>query len=280
MIRKLTENLCVLFADDLHDAAQFLKDTPAKWRDRQSVTGSVSQSWDMATGWDRALKMAETGWSEGAQDLSNKLAILAPNEAEPEYSYDVAGYLPDVGLYCAGDPLHMRNDGHPEGRKPIVHLVVNVVCSGGIGAEEFKNYGTAVTAMIGQIEATGRQVELDLVIVDQLRHHKAILGWKVKRAGDNVDLSAIAYSLAHPAAFRRIGFALIERTPGINSTPGYGRCSGLTPELAAHINAEGAFLLGGIGESFGSCKTMAGALKYAANEINNAAGETIVELVD
>jgi hypothetical protein len=149
-----------------------------------------------------------------------------------------------------------------------------------IGADEYRNYGAAITAMVGQIEATGRQVELDVVFVDELKHERAVLGWKVKRAGDTVDLSAVAYSLAHPAAFRRIGFAMIERTPQRNQTPGYGRCGSLTKELAETIGAGEAFLLGGVGVSSGACSSMQGALKFAAQQINKAAGETLVDVRD
>jgi hypothetical protein len=232
----------------------------------------------LATGWHKALELAHTGWTDGAVDLADMLAVLPPNEAEPEYVYDVAGYMPDVSLYCAGDPMHMRNDGHPEGRKPIVHLVINVVCSGATPANAFKNYGAAITAMIGQIEATGRRVELDCVFIDHFYQNNitAIMGWKVKRANDNVDLSAVAYSLAHPAAFRRIGFAMIERTPKSGQSHGYGSCGSLTPELAERIGAKGAFLLAGIGTNSSECRDMKGALRYAAQQINAAAGETLV----
>lgn len=269
----------VMFADDLHDAAQFIKDTPRAWIMHSSQDSGRDYDWDLGTGWERALELANTGWTEGALDLSDKLAALPPNETEPEYTYDVAGYMPDVGLYCAGDPMHMLNAGHPEGRKPIVHLVINVVCSDMTRADAFKNYGTAITAMVGQIEASGRRVELDCVFVDHLKDGTtAIMGWKVKRAADHIDLSAVAYSLAHPAAFRRIGFAFIERTPRSCETYGYGRCASLTKELAGHIGAGEAFLLEGVGTQGSACSTVADALRLAAQQINQAAGETLVEV--
>lgn len=281
MIRYNKDGIFVLFGDDLHEAAQHVMTTSCNWSDRASFNNRASHSWDLGVGYDDALRMADTGWSEGARDFADKLSALPPNEAEPEYCHDVAGYMPDVPLYCAGDPMHMMNEGHPQGRKPIVHLVINAVAAGMIGAQDYANYGAAMTAMIGQIEASGRQVELDLVFVTKLNGPmRAVLGWKVKRAGDNVDLSAVAYSIAHPAAFRRIGFALIERTPRANQTMGLGHCGTLTKDLAGHINAEGAFLLGGIGESHGACSTIENALKFAANQINKAAGETIVEIKD
>jgi len=270
----------VRFGSDLHDVALWLQRTPREWSVSQSTTNSATDSWDLGTGYDKARQLAETGWTEGARDFANQLAVLPPNDAEPEYTYDVAGYMPDVALYCAGDPMHMINFGHPQGRKPVVHLVINAVAAGMINANEYRNYGAAITAMVGQIEATGRQVELDVVFVDSLRGGKAILGWKVKRAGDNLDLSAVAYSIAHPAAFRRLGFALIERTPRSWQQPGYGHCGSLTKELAETIGAGEAFLLGGVGVSQGACKTMKGALKFAAQQINKAAGETLVDVKD
>jgi hypothetical protein len=273
-------NTFVRFGRDLNDVALWLKRNPREWTYQHSTTNPATNSWDLGVGYAKAEQLAETGWTEGAVSLANKLAVLPPNEAEPEYFHDVAGYMPDVPLYCAGDPMHMVNYGHPQGRKPIVHLVVNAVASAMIGADEYRNYGAAITAMVAQIEATGRQVELDVVFVDRLSKMEAVLGWKVKRAGDTIDLSAIAFSLAHPAAFRRIGFAMIERTPSRYATSSYGHCSSLTKELAETIGAGEAFLLGGVGVSSGSCSSMAGALKFAAQQINKAAGETLVDVRD
>lgn len=278
MLTALTAKHCVIFGDDLHDVAQFISNSERQWKQQQSVRNDPSFSWDLNTGYAKACELADTGWTEGAHRLAHLLAALPPNEAEPEYEYDVTGYVPDVPLFCAGDPMHMRNDGHPQGRKPIVHLVVNAVAAGMIGANEYANYGTAITSAIGRIEATGRSVELDVVFVDSLPKHKAVLGWKVKRAGDPIDLAAVAYSIGHPAAFRRLGFALIERTPLEDDCWGYGRCGSMTQELAHMINADGAFLLGGVGEAFGACRTTEGALRFAVNQINTAAGETIVEV--
>ncbi len=276
MIIRQENGLGILFGDDLHDVFQHISNTQQTWG-RSSTSSGPSSSWDLNAGWQGALKMIESGWTEGAVDFTNGLAVLPPNEAEPEYEYDVAGYLPDVALYCAGDPMHMRNDGHPEGRKPVIHMVLNNWILAAISAKEQRNYGLAIAAMIQQIEATGRQCEVDLVFVGRgYSPGTPVVGWKVKRAGDILDFAALAFSVAHPAAFRRIGFALLERLGGKWSTSGYGYNGPLTVKEAAAIGAEGAFLLNGVGHSVGACKTVEGALRFAANEINKAAGETLV----
>lgn len=273
------DKVCVVFGDDLNELASFLQTEPRQWSFNASRGNGANQNWDFGTGYKGAWKLAHTGWTAGALDIADKLTALPPNEAEPEYTLDVAGYMPDVGLYCAGEPMHMMNDGHPQGRRPIVHLVINVVCSAIVSANAFKNYGAAITAMIGQIEASGRQVELDVVAVHKLKgDNDGIFGWKVKRAGDNTDLGAVAFSIGHPAAFRRIGFALCERSPRAWESFGYGQCAGLSKELAKHIGAEEAFLLDGIGTNYLACNTLEGALKLAAQQINKAAGEELVTL--
>ena len=148
-------NTFVRFGADLHDVALWLQRTPREWSMNLSVGESATENWDLGTGYDKARQLAETGWTEGAVSFATQLAVLPPNEAEPEYTYDVAGYMPDVALYCAGDPMHMINHGHPQGRKPIVHLVINAVVASMISANEYRNYGVAITSMIEQIEATG-----------------------------------------------------------------------------------------------------------------------------
>lgn len=279
MLVRMENNRMAVLGDSLSDAVDWLRTTPRVWSTSSSEGHHNEMSWDMCLGWQGALRMAKDGWQEGATKLATNLAVIPPNDIEPEWTYDVAGGVPDIGRFVAGEPEHMRDHGHPLGRKPTVHLVINVICAGIVGATEFINYGTAMLSMIDQLENNGRSVEVDVVTVNSFTGRgRGIFGWKVKRAGDHVNLADIAFSIGHPAAYRRFGFAMWERTPASWHSYGYGTCDKLTIADAALIDAEDAFLLDGIGTSYGRCRTLEGALQLAAEQINKAAGETLVEV--
>jgi hypothetical protein len=258
--------------DNLPDVQRWLRDTPATWNITHSRTNMARHSWDLGVGYDGALRLAETGWSEGAKDLSDKLSAHMPERDHVDsWRYDVAGELPDIGRFLAGDPAHMKRHGHPKGNKPIVSLLVNICCSGSVTAEQFANYGAAMANVIDQIENSGRRVELNVAMVTQLSK-RVTVGWTVKQAEDPLDIAAIAFSLAHPAALRRIGFAMIERTP-TRPTMGYGHVTNVHEEDWSDP-LPGTYCIQGVG--LGGSQTISAAIEQVTRQVNQAAGETLV----
>lgn len=281
MLKYTQGGTMVIFGDSLEETARWLEATPSEWAKRginASHDSHRGYNWDLGVEWEGAARMAKDGWSEGAQNLAHNLSALPPAmNTHADLRFDVGGHFPDVARYLAGDPANMITRGKRMGNPPVIHLVINFICSGATRAEAFVAYGTAMVAMIDQLEAHGRRVELDVVLVDALRKGpRLIAGWKVKRADDHCDLAAIAFSIGHPAAFRRFGFAMIERSPESAAEMGYGSCAGLTKADAALIDAENALLLDGIGTAYYSGER--DMLNLAAKQINKAAGEELVEV--
>jgi hypothetical protein len=249
IIRKV-EQLQVWFGDSLPDVEAWLQSAPRIWRQNSSRTNSARHDWDLGAGWDGALRMAKTGWEEGVRKIDVAARQIVPTARTASFSYDVAGEFPDVSRFCAGDPMHMRSRKHDKAHRPVVHLVVNVCCSGSVAAQHFVNYGAAVAGLVDQLENAGRRVELDVIGVNGHNGRgRTVCGWKVKRAEDHLDLSAVAYSIAHPAAFRRLMFAMWERTPLSLECSGYGSVQKVTEQDAEAIGAVGALILDGVGES-------------------------------
>jgi hypothetical protein len=259
--------------DNLNDVQQWLANTPPTWSSRTSITAKAEKDWDLGVGYEGALKLAETGWSEGAKDLSDRLATHMPTrDHEDSWRYDVAGELPDIGRFLAGDPMHMRRHGHPKGHQPIISLLVRICCAGATKASAFANYGTALCAIVDQLENMGRRVEVNVTDVSECNGTRVSLGWTVKHAEDSLDLAAIAFSLAHPAASRRIGFAMTERC-GARETYSYGRP--LKPTAADWIDPlPGMYCIDGVGMVIGL--TLDQAIAMVVKQVNDAAGETLV----
>lgn len=269
----------VYFGDNLADVVRWIEETPRVWGQHTSKEEGRGEKWDLGVGYHGALALAKDGWSEGAQNLFDNLrATPAPTGKEARFRYDVAGELPDVARFLSGDPMNMRGKGKVKGRAPVLHVAVNGTASGGTSAKCLANYGAALVAMVDRLEASGRRVELDVLSCGIHNNDFGYsMGWNVKKASEPVDLAAIAFSIAHPASFRRIGFAIIERMPKECESYGYGKCGGISanhlPDPAANI-----FLLDGIGHRPDDCATMEKAIVFAAKQINKAAGEILIEL--
>lgn len=249
MLNRTENGVCILHGDDLPDAIDFVDRTPRRWPANGSVSNSSDSDWDMNAGWQGALKLARDGWEQGMTKLQFESATIQQAASLKTKVMSFAGEYPDVARFCAGEPAHMVQ--HKRISKPVVNLIVNVCCSGSIAASSFAAYGAAVATLIDQLENEGHRVELDVVGVNghKGKGMRSICGWKVKRAGDALDLNAVAFSIAHPAAFRRIMFAMWERLPASWYTSGYGRVAALTQEDAEAIGCADAVLLNGVGEA-------------------------------
>jgi hypothetical protein len=181
----------------------------------------------------------------------------------------VAGEQPDVPRYLAGDPFNMIHRGKAKVPKPTMTIALNIRASCAIGSREIANFGAAIVALVDRLESRRVRVELLGLFATNISKKRYCGAWGIKQAQDHLDLSAVAFSFAHPAMLRRIGFALMERTPAIHECPGYGFGGGISPEDFIDL-APGALLINGVDHNPGACATMAGALHYAKGEINKA----------
>lgn len=166
----------------------------------------------------------------------------------------------------------MSTRGRAGGKDKIVHLVVQTNFSASVSAESIRIYGACMAAIVDKLENSGRRVELDAVQSSK-SSVQWISGWKVKRAAEPLNMSDVAFSISHPAAFRRIAFGLWERTPRHVQSGNYGIPQPMKPEHLNLIDAEGAFLIPAIPPT---ATGMRDALRQAIAQVNKAAGEELL----
>jgi hypothetical protein len=266
------------FGSSLADVETWLAATPRTWSISDSVMDRARHDWDLAVGYEGAMRLAREGWSDGAKDLSDRLdAHLPARDKTDTWRYDVAGEIPDVGRFVSGDPACMKRHGHPKGHRPILTLAVNLAVAGVTKATAMANFGAALVAVIDKLEHSGRRVDLSALMVAQQGSIRNVIGWRVKEPDQQPDLAAIAFSLAHPAALRRIGFAMYERSDA-PTHHSYGRpTSFMEADLPDH--EPNTLRLQGLVGAYGRCHTLDDAIAFVRDQINKAAGETLVEAV-
>lgn len=263
---------------DLIELEQWLRVTPRQWAGKTAQTWPPSKDWDLGVGFDGALKLARDGWHEGVRNL-HALSQLVPNDSIVTREYSMAGEYPDVPRYISGDPFNMVKRGKQRRPKPSMTIAVNTRISCAITAQQSANFGAAMVALVDRLESRGIRVELLGLLATDVTRRRMCLSWTIKRTEDHLDLSAVAFSYAHPAMFRRLGFAAMERMPRETETPGYGIDGGISRGDFIDI-APGALLINGVNHEPSRCKTMEDALAFAKAQINAAAGEDVVELED
>ncbi len=179
----------------------------------ESFTGTES--------WDQCLEIARNGWAEGEARTSaisatilDKVTGLIEHE---QVVYDVEGIGLDVATYLNGEPeCWQRFDTEiTEGQgTKHVKIVFNATVSGGISKNIIEARGATVAALVQALEFAGTRVELWVLAI-------CTADWKskgpdyearvlVKAADQELDMSRVAFALAHPSMLRRLGFACME----------------------------------------------------------------------
>lgn len=262
--------------DSLHELGEFVRNTPRVWKVNASRTDEASKDWDLGAGYDGAVNMAINGWLEGAEKAQEALRTLPTRTPQPDTRTDVYGFRPHVPRFCAGAPDSMIRHAPvaDNGSGRVLTLIVPVNASCFTDARSMSNFGVAVAQYINQLETDGTRVELMGCICNNweymnprsLRHS---FSWTIKNADQPLDLAVVAFAIGHPAMWRRLGFAVMERTP-IKQSSNYAY-SQIPATVKDIINAPvGAIILNGMQEADKHARTAESALEYVTKQIETA----------
>jgi hypothetical protein len=265
--------------DSLHELAQFVANTPRVWSVNSSEDNAPSHSWDLSAGFDGAVAMARDGWIEGAQAVQEALKAFTPKTPAPDTKVDFYGFRPHVPRFCAGAPDSMIRHAKPppmgQGRVLTLVVPVNAQCS--TAAVHMRNFGIAVAQYVNQLETEGTRVELIGCICNnweymQTRSLRHSFAWTIKNADQPLDLAVVAFAIGHPAMWRRLGFAVMERTPIKESRVyGYSQIPATADDI---INAPpGTVILNGMQKAYEFARTPEAALTYVTKQIDKAIQE-------
>jgi len=205
--------------DTIPDLMEYLDTFPAHRPGGRSVTSLATASWDFKAGWDGAVSLSMTGWRAGTADIMSKVKDIQNRDTTERggFMWDVTGEILDVGAYCMGEPEHWLQPMEVESA-PIFRICVNICCSCNVTADQFKNRGAAIIALVEKLQESGGIVELDVVMVDN--GAKGSGGTEARRMGrveawhhfgaSPLDVDMASFAIGHPAYFRRLMFGVIE----------------------------------------------------------------------
>lgn len=275
MMQKRIEPKLVRYAfDSLAELARFIADTPRTWRANASKTNFATYSWDLGAGYEGALELAREGWLEGAQTATKALREFTPKTPSVALRTDFYGHMPHVPRFCAGAPDNMiRHHKTPTiGGGRVLTLYVPVNALGSVDAKYMRNFGLGVAQYINQLESDGLRVELYGMCVSDGDISEGCISlshsWLLKRADQPLDLAVVAFSIGHPAMFRRLVFALRERSE-CRELLAYG--SSRAAKLSDLIEpVSGAVILNGMRNADVHARTPEAALEYVGTEIDKA----------
>jgi hypothetical protein len=189
------------------------------------------REWTGGLTWQQAKTMALSGWHEGLIEVDKYRARISPIIAQkvlrPLQVYSMAGHYVDVGSFLANDPECFITREYEERNYPgrIYRVVCSISFSAAITAETIIQRGAMVCALVDAIEYAGHRAEVvcndrDLrewtMNASRQGKTQSKTGWfeasvVVKKASQPLEMSDLAFCLAHPAMFRRIMFSVAEQ---------------------------------------------------------------------
>jgi len=270
MREQVDPKACRYWYDSLREIGQYTDNEPKRWTYNESSNEPASTSWDLNCGYKQAVSMAKLGWLEGAQRAQDALKSFTPMTPAPETKTDFYGHMAHMPRFCAGAPDHMIRHARPprEGFGKVLTLVVSCSANCTQNAEYMANYGLGIAQYVNQLETDRVRVEVIGVMTEIIHERRVSHAWRIKGADQPLDLAVLAFCIGHPAMFRRIGFALIERCHAKQS-PGYGRA--VDAKLADVLNCPpNAFVLNGIANANSVAKTPQAALEHIETKIDEA----------
>lgn len=254
----------------LSELGEYINRTPRVWPYKSSVNHHPDRDWDLFAGYQASVDMARNGWVEGAERVQEALKEFAPATPQPDTKTDFYGFRPHVPRFCAGAPDNMIRHAPVAdmGVGRVLTLAVPVNALGHVSAKGMSNFGVAVAQYVNQLEMTGMRVELIGMMVSDVSGQRCAHSWVVKHADQPLDLAVVAFTIGHPAMFRRLGFALRERS-ACPPRADYGMT--LAATLADLINpAPGTVILNGMANADTYAPTAAKALAYVSKQIEKA----------
>lgn len=171
------------------------------------------KDWDLGLGWDGAVQCAQQGWSEVRSDIegiASEVSTRVGNLMRDEFGFefDVTGTTVDVGRMMSGEPECMIQPVMQQVPRdsPVVTVVVEACVSASMSADTYLKRGATILALLDVLRIIGIPAEVYLSSDNGITCHLIPL----VEAGQHVDVDELAFALAHPGAFRRIGFAAWE----------------------------------------------------------------------
>jgi len=170
--------------------------------------------------YEEALSLLRSGWSPAAEKLAQavspkKMDSVTTTRSTP--TYDVIGAVPSVPRYLQGLPTAMINRRTVPVKQKTIVLTKSISYSSCWKTHEMLNEGIKVLQLIKRIEAQWIRVKLNVII--STTQGGEVLNCKVtiKKPEERIQISKLAFPIAHPAMLRRLYLRWMEVNPKMTS---------------------------------------------------------------
>ena len=192
-----------------------------------------SGGWAGTRTYEEAMDLFNNGWDEKVAEIKKGLVQFEKaNEKNVSYqksrpATSVVGFAPHVPNAILGLPNSMIMTESTPMKAKAVRIIYNMSMNANTDAEDILQAGLCVLKIAYSMEMKGYRVRIDVspFTAKSGRENTSCVVC-VKDWRQHIDIKKVAFPIANPAMFRRLGFRWIETTPNLTDTGytgGYGQ---------------------------------------------------------
>lgn len=205
-----------------------------------------NEHWSGTENYEAAIKMIKNGWSEMANKITKTLNVKPTirNKAINKPHYSVCGYQASVPRYLQGIPQNMVNSKKVMRKQPVVTINKSITYGCSTTTDEIVAESIKALEIIKAIEEKGTRVNLNIILCAEMNNEVVVLKIRIKGANEKLNISKMAFPLAHPSMIRRFYLRFLEIHKEIKRnawTFGYGKPQNGN-EIREHIE-KGEYLI-------------------------------------
>lgn len=183
------------------------------------------KGWYRSEDYERATYLLTHGWDAAAEEMSQKVKMTSAVNSTVRSSkptFGVIGSQASVPRYLQGIPTNMVSRQMTYSKQKVVTITKGISYSGWWSSEAIMRESIKALQIIQAAESNGQRVRLNVMIATYRGNKHSICKVCVKQPDERMNLSKMAFALAHPAMLRRFFFRWIEVDPFRTFDLGYG----------------------------------------------------------
>lgn len=216
---------------------QFITDINSKphnvfFKNRNESHGGDA-SWYGTKSYDEAMKLISNGWKDASKKMANKVKMDISvggvvKTSRPVYS--VVGSQASVPRYLQGIPTNMisRQITYSKQKVVIINKGISYSCSW--KPEQIIDESIKALQIVQSMETSGQRVKLNVLWSVSNDAYHTVCKVCVKQPDERLNISKMAFPLAHPSMLRRFFFQWLETETFVSHDMGYfyGRPSNIS----------------------------------------------------
>ena len=230
-IKKKNEKLLINVFPNISEYYNFCQKTPRREGAEDHSVSNHDERWAGTKTLEEAYKLLVEGDEDLFKEISEKknkidiTKVLGNKIGKNRPFNDIVGFQADVPSFLKGIPTSMINQKPLKVSQKILNIFIDGAVSCGVSSSKIKAAGVIYASVIDILEKRGYRCNLYIIESSTYNRWSYYSIVRVKTDREPFNLKKLAFPIAHPAYFRRIGFKWIESC-NIDVEPtrdGYGR---------------------------------------------------------